>query len=189
MKSAECVPSHEHTMWISFHLSFQNPPGFLASTVVVSVQVGKNQRNGENSKPAQWFKGEPSTNQFFVLHLNHDKEQPQKKKKKKKAYQSHCLSQELIFSPNVPVCVSVIISLPFSQTRTLKSSLKLSSPLHSDLFPNLIRAHLNYSLASALFHHFHGHQPSHTWTTKITSHVVTNFTLACGTQIQRSHHC
>ena len=28
-----------------------------------------------------------------------------------------------------------------------------------------------------------------TWTTKITSHVVTNFTLACGTQIQRSHHC
>lgn len=148
------------------------------------VQVGKNQRNWENSKLAQWFKDEPSTNLFFVLHLNHDKEQPQKK-----AYQSHCLSQELIFSPNVPVCVSVIISLPFSQTRTLKSSLKLSSPLHSDLFPSLIRAHVNYSLASALVHHFHGHQPSHTWITKITPHVVTNFTLACGTQIQRSHHC
>lgn len=149
------------------------------------VQVGKkSKRNWENSKSAHWFKDEPSTNLFFVLHLNHDKDQPEKK-----GCQSQCLSQEFIFSPNVPVCVSVTISLPFSQTRTLKSSLKLSSPLHFDLFPSLIIAHLNYSLASALFHHFHGHQPSRAWTTKITSHVVTSFTLACGTQIQRSHHC
>ena len=145
----------------------------------------KSKKNWENSKSAQWFKDEPSTNLFFVLCLNHDKEPP----KKKKAYQSQCLSQEFIFSPNVPVCVNVIVSLPFSQTRTLKSFLKLSSPLHFDLFPSLMIARLNDSLASALFHHFHGHQPSHTWTTKITSHVVTNFTLACGTQIQRSHHC
>lgn len=149
------------------------------------VQVGKkSKRNWENSKSAQWFKDEPSTNLFFVLHLNHDKDQTEKKSLSKSVS-----FPRIHFFSNVPVCVSVIISLPFSQTRTLKSSLKLSSPLHFDLFPSLIIAHLNYSLASALFHHFHGHQPSHTWTTKITSHVVINFTLACGTQIQRSHHC
>lgn len=104
MKSDEgCVPHHgaNCVILVPPHISkLSQVSGFRGSCKHVYVEV-KNKRNWESSESVHIFKDGPSTNLFFVPHLNYGQEQQQKY-----TYQVIIFPKNT-FSPQTSLCGSL----------------------------------------------------------------------------------